>query len=179
MYQEEVRRRLITASRLLERGGVPYAIIGGNAVAHYVGQISPSAVRSTADVDMVMHRSDLDKAKEALEPNGFRYRYVAGVHMFIDGTKAREGVHVIMAGEKVRPEYASPAPTLDEVVRTEQGYAVIPFPKLVEMKLNSFRDKDRTHLRDMIEVGLLPGDVMPGLPESLRERLQFLLDNPE
>ena len=47
------------------------------------------------------------------------------------------------------------------------------------MKLTSFRDKDRTHLRDLIGVGLLDASWRARLPEMLGSRLQELLDNPE
>ena len=39
------------------------------------------------------------------------------------------------------------------------------------MKLTDFRDKDRVHVRDLIEVGLVDAGWMP--------RLQELLDTPE
>jgi hypothetical protein len=47
------------------------------------------------------------------------------------------------------------------------------------MKLTSFRDKDRTHLRDLIEIGLVDNAWVNRLPIALGERLQALLDNPE
>ena len=47
------------------------------------------------------------------------------------------------------------------------------------MKLTSFRDKDRTHLRDMIEVGLLDAGWLDRLPPELSTRLQELLSDPE
>jgi hypothetical protein len=50
---------------------------------------------------------------------------------------------------------------------------------LVRMKLNSFRDKDRMHLRDMIDVGLVDESWTEHLPETLSSRLQLLLDDPE
>jgi hypothetical protein len=56
---------------------------------------------------------------------------------------------------------------------------VLGFEALVRMKLTSFRDKDRTHLRDMIEVGLLDRSWPARLPVELASRLQELLDNPE
>ncbi len=46
------------------------------------------------------------------------------------------------------------------------------------MKLTSWRDKDRTHLRDMIHVGLIDATWPARLPPPLGERLQSLLDNP-
>ncbi len=87
-------------------------------------------------------------------------------------------MHVIFAGEKVRPEYVSPAPDLAE---SEMGneFHVLTLEALVRMKLTSFRDKDRTHLRDLIGVGLIDAAWPQRLPGELGARLQTLLDNPE
>jgi hypothetical protein len=48
---------------------------------------------------------------------------------------------------------------------------------LVRMKLTSFRDKDRMHLRDLLEVGL-KGSFSARLPAPLAARLRELLDTP-
>ena len=47
------------------------------------------------------------------------------------------------------------------------------------MKLTSFRDKDRVHLRDLMEVGLVDASWLTRVPAALRSRLQELLDNPK
>jgi len=47
------------------------------------------------------------------------------------------------------------------------------------MKLTSFRDKDRVHLRDLMDVGLVDESWLERVPAVLRTRLQELLDNPE
>ena len=47
------------------------------------------------------------------------------------------------------------------------------------MKLTSFRDKDRMHLRDMLDVGLVDGTWISRLEPELAGRLQQLLDSPE
>jgi hypothetical protein len=43
----------------------------------------------------------------------------------------------------------------------------------------AFRHKDRTHLCDLIEVGLLDATWVPHLPSESAVRLQKLLDTPE
>jgi hypothetical protein len=43
------------------------------------------------------------------------------------------------------------------------------------MKLVAFRDQDRVHLRDMIDVGLVTRDYLSGLPMELAQRLDALL----
>jgi hypothetical protein len=50
---------------------------------------------------------------------------------------------------------------------------------LVQMKLNVFRDKDRMHLRDMLDVELIDEQWPNQLPTELGHRLQELIDNPE
>src|SRR5476649_2719392 len=96
---DKVRDRLLRATAALEQAGIAYAVIGGNAVAAWVGQVDQSAVRFTQDVDVLIRRSDLQAAKAALEQVGFIYRHVASVDMFLDGpdARARDAVHVIFA----------------------------------------------------------------------------------
>jgi hypothetical protein len=177
---EMVRERLLRATGALEAARIPYAVIGGNAVAAWVSRIDPAAVRNTADVDVMIDRADFQRAKTALAAAGFVHRRVMGIDMFLDGPKGgpRNAVHLVFAGEKVRQEYVEPAPDLSTTDRHET-FSVLGFEPLVRMKLTSFRDKDRTHLRDMIEVGLLDQSWPKKLPPELAARLQELLDNPD
>ena len=62
---EQVRQRLIRASAALERNGVAYAVIGGNAVAAWVATVDETAVRNTQDVDMLVRRTDLALVRSA------------------------------------------------------------------------------------------------------------------
>jgi hypothetical protein len=111
---------------------------------------------------------------------GFLYRHVKSIDMFLDGpgSKARDAVHVIFAGEKVRPDDLVASPTIEERKLVDK-FHVVNFDALVRMKLTSYRDKDRTHLRDMIDVGLLDATWPTRLPRELGERLQSILDTPE
>jgi Uncharacterised nucleotidyltransferase len=177
---EAVRDRLTRATAALNSAGVDYAVIGGNAVATWVGRVDPSAVRFTQDVDLLVRRADLEAVREALEPAGFIYRHAASVDMFLDGpqARARDALHVIFAGEKVRQEYVQPAPDVSEVERTD-AFRVLNLEALVRMKLTSFRLKDRVHLLDMLGVGLLDASWPARFPSELAARLQELIDNPE
>ncbi len=176
---EMVRERLLRATAALEAAGVPYAVIGDNAVAVWVARVDPAAVRNTADVDILLRRRDLEAAKAALAKAGFVHHEVAGVDMFIDGPQGRprDAVHVIFAAEKVRPDDLAASP---DVAESEAGaeYRLVTLEALVRMKLISFRDKDRTHLRDMLEVGLLDPSWVGRLPADLGARLQQLIDTP-
>ena len=177
---EKVRDRLRRATQALERAEIPYAVVGGNAVAAWVSEVDEAAVRNTQDVDILLRRADLDRAKEALAPAGFIYRHSSGIDMFLDGpgAKARDAVHIVFAGEKVRKEYSAPAPDVDES-KTTPTCKVLNLDALVRMKLTSFRDKDRTHVRDLIGVALIDASWVQRLPDGLGARLQELLDHPE
>ena len=177
---EKVRQRLLRAARALEQAGVPYAVAGGNAVAAWVSRVDEAAVRNTRDVDIILRRADLPGARNALERAGFVYRHAAGIDMFLEGpnAKARDLVHIVFAAEKFRPTYPEPAPDVSESEKTETFY-LLSLDALVRMKLTSFRDKDRVHLRDLVDVGLVDATWLARVPSNLAPRLEQILDSPE
>jgi hypothetical protein len=122
----------------------------------------------------------LEQAKAALSAAGFVYRHVVGVDLFLDGANAkpRDAAHLVLAGEKVRPEYVAPVPDVSES-ESFTAYRVLGLEALVRMKLTSYRDKDRTHLRDMIEVGVIDASWVRRFQPELALRLQELFDNPD
>ena len=85
-------------------------------------------------------------------------------------------MHVIFAGEKVRPEELLPNPDVTESVPSDQ-FRVLDLEALVRIKLTSYRDKDRTHLRDLLDVGLIDGTWCCRYPAELAARLQSLIDD--
>lgn len=177
---ELVRERLRRAVTALEAAGVPYAVVGGNAVAAWVATVDPAAVRNTADVDILLRRTDLPAAQTALESAGFVYRHVSGIDMFLDGpdARARDAVHVVIAGEKIRQEYSATAPDVFES-ETPETFRVLSLESLVRMKLTSFRRKDQVHVQDMLDVGLIDQSWISRFPPELAKRLQELIDTPE
>jgi hypothetical protein len=179
-YKNAVVERLKRATQALEIAGVSYAVIGGNAVASWVSTIDDSAARGTQDVDLLLARSDLERAKHALATAGFVYRHAASIDMFLDGPhgKPRQAVHVIFAGEKVRPEYVDPAPVLSDSARSPSNYTVLSLAALVRMKLTSYRLKDRVHLQDLRDVGLIDESWIEKVPGALRERMREIIELP-
>ena len=177
---EKVRQRLLRTASILEQAGVPYAVVGGNAVAAWVSRVDEAAVRNTQDVDILIRREDLPAAIDAMSKEGFIYRHVAGIDMFLDGpqAKARDAVHLVFAGEKVRPEYLLPTPDVLESEATAAG-RILALESLVTMKLTSFRRKDQMHLLDLLEVGLIDASWRQRLPAALAARLQNLIEHPE
>jgi hypothetical protein len=177
---EKVKERLKRSTAALEAAGVPYAVVGGNAVAEWVGRVDEDAVRNTRDVDILIRRANLPAAKAALEPAGFVYCQSFGVDMFLDGPDGRptQAVRLLFAGEQVRVNDPATAP---EISDAESGaeFRVVSLLALVRMKLTAFRLKDRVHLLDLIGVGQIDSSWPARLPAELAARLQQLLDNPD
>ena len=175
-----VRSRLLRATLALEASGVPYAVVGGNAVAAFVSEVDVAAVRTTRDVDLMIRRADFDRVVEALAAEGFHYRQVAGIDLFLESAdgRVRDAVHVIFANETVREGEALPNPDI-EPHREFYGIRFAELESIVQMKLTAWRRKDQTHLDDLISLGIVDADWLPKFPTVLRERLQFLLDTPE
>jgi len=59
-----------------------------------------------------------------------------------------------------------------------ESFQTLPLERLVRMKLNSFRLKDKVHLLDMIQVGLVDLSWLERFPDVLSARLRNLLENP-
>lgn len=177
---ERVRERLSRATAALEAAGVEYAVAGGNAVAAWVASVDEAAVRNTQDVDLLIRRADLAAVQKALEGVGFVYRHVAGMDLFLDGpdAKARDAVHLVFAEEKVRPHEVLANPSVRDSVMFDR-FRVLSLDALVQIKLTAYRDKDRVHLRDLLEVGLIDETWKAKYPADLADRLQTLLDTPE
>jgi hypothetical protein len=179
MAAEKVKERLRRAVKALEGAGVPYAVAGGNAVAEWVGRVDEGAVRNTRDVDLLIRRADFSAARAALEGAGFIYHRVMSVDTFIDGPEGKpsQAVHIVFAGEKVKPHDGHAVPDIMESERAAE-FQVTTLEGLVRMKLIAYRRKDQVHLLDLIGVGLIDATWPARFPAPLDERLQQLLDDP-
>lgn len=128
----------------------------------------------------------MDQIIDVLGTAGFTYRKVASLgkagsmDVFLDGADAsvRDAVHVLWANEKVVPDSIAASPDVGESERVG-GIQLIALEALVSMKLTSFRDKDRMHLRDLLSVGLIDVSWKSRFMHPLADRLQQILDDPE
>ena len=175
-FFEERVQQLFDLAGLVEQifssGGLEYRVVGGLATYLYVEEIDPDAGRLTRDIDIAVRREDLMKIAGAAEPFGFRYRHVAGIDMLVraDKPSVRRAVHLVFAGERVRPGDPEATPALG-AFRLVKGIRLIPLADLVRMKLTSFRAKDEAHVKDLDEAGLITPEVESTLSPVLAERL--------
>jgi hypothetical protein len=175
-FENKVDQLFEVAGRLaqaLSQAGIEYRVVGGFAAYMHVNAVDPIAARLTRDIDVAVDRADLDRIIEAVRPSGFRYRHVAGVDMLVDAEapKAHSAVHLLFVREKVRKDYAEAVPDFSPAVRYENRISVVSVADLVKMKLTSFRDKDRVHVRDLDGVGLITPEVEAVLSATLKSRL--------
>src|SRR5437660_9735306 len=81
----KVRERLLRATAALNQAGVPYAVVGGNAVASWVATVDEGAIRNTPDIHLLVRRIDLPAIAAALEQAGFVHDELLSPVMFRDG----------------------------------------------------------------------------------------------
>lgn len=176
----KVQERLSRATESLQAAGISYAVTDEHATAYWVSRADPSAIRNARGVQVLLRREDFDRAVGALEAVGFSHRCGAGVDIFLDGPagKPRDAVHVIFANEKVRAHEPVANPDVSESEDADR-FRVLSLQALVRIKLAAFRDKDRVHLRDLIDVGLVDASWPARFPAELASRLQSILDTPE
>ena len=88
--------------------------------------------------------------------------------------KARDAVHIVFAGEKIRPDYACETP---DVLESDESTAfrILDLEALVRMKLTSFHLRDQVQLLDLLEVGLIDEGWCERVPEELAERLREVI----
>lgn len=174
---EELLRRITNA---FDVDGVPYCVIGGNAVAAWVSTINPGATRTTKDVNILLRECDLEIAKQASAKVDLDYYEVLDVPMFLPrmNPNPKTGVRILLAGQRVRGSDLVPAPDVAESIRLAEGFSVVDLAALVRMKLVSYRRRDQVHVEDMIEQGLITKEIEDGLPDELRKRLEIIRTTP-
>lgn len=181
LFEERVFELIGTLQKLslpLEQAGVPHELVGGLAVFLHVENADSTHSSLTRDIDLMIRREDLSSTIAIAETNGFRHS--AGLDMLLYGesTSARDAVHLLFSGEKVKDSQLEPHPAI-RPVRTGlhgQDFLVIPVEDLLRMKLSSYRDKDRVHVRGMDAAGLITPEVEQALSPELAKRLRYVRD---
>ena len=161
--------------RALRNAGVPFEIVDGVAVNAHILLRHRSRSFVTRDIDILIHRNDLERAAAAAEPFGYRAKKMVGGYTLIrPGQDLAEGVHLIFVGEKSKSTQPPGAPDLHPEEKDFLGIAVpvAPLRDLLQMKLNSLRPKDLVHLEILDEAGLITPALEGELPLALQERLR-------
>lgn len=141
-----------------------------------VRKVDQAAAKNTKDVNLLIHRSDLQRIIEMTGKHDFLFRHAAGVDMLLFKGDKTNPVHFVFAGEKTRPAQPYANPQIEPVREHLHGseFWVIPVADLVGMKLSSNRLSDQLQILDMNGVGLITPQIEESLPIDLQARLQAI-----
>ncbi len=181
LFEERVFDLIGTLQKLslpMEKAGVPHQFVGGLAVFLHVENADSTHSSLTRDIDLMIRRDDMARVVAIAEENGFRFRHSAGLDILLYGetNSERNAVHLLFTGEKVKETQVETHPKIRPVRAGVHGqdFLVIPVEDLVRMKLSSYRDKDRVHVRGMDAAGLITEEVEQVLGDELRARLKHV-----
>ena len=176
----KVRERLLRATAALNQAGVPYAVVGGNAVASWVATVDEGAVRNTRDVDLLVRRSDLPAVTAALEAGGLRPRRIARRRHVPrrPGGQAERGHSSAVRRRKDAPDHLLPAPEI-QTVADPANFRVIALESLVvdEADVEPAQGSGSPSGHDRRR--LIDASWLTKLPPELAERLKQILDTPD
>lgn len=154
MTSKRVTAALAKLAAKLERNGIDYCVVGGNALnAH-------GFERATVDVDVLMTSEGRDRFVETCLGRGFARRF-EGAQTKFKSTVDDVPIDVIISGTfpgESQREVAFPHP---KDISFEESYEGIPegqtvrfidLPNLINLKLLSYRDLPDTRMKDMVDV---------------------------
>jgi hypothetical protein len=179
MTNGDVFTTLRNLTRRLEEEKIPYALIGGMALAAH------GFIRMTQDVDILMTREGLETFKEKIVGRGYTLAFSGAQKTFRD-TETQVRIEILITGgypgDGKPKSVAFPDPS---VIFTERGgIRVIPIETLIELKLASgmsapHRLRDLADVQDLIRTLKLPLEFAEKLDSSVRETFQNLWRNAQ
>jgi hypothetical protein len=172
-----VQKLLLLAIQALESSRISYALTDDIAVAAWVAAVDESAVGNAPDVSMVINGHDFDRAAGLLISTGLS-RSPDCTNLFVESPSARHGVRLFIAGNRMARSSAATHPNPAQSQMLGQ-LRILSLQPLLQIKLSTFRDRDRLNIRDLIDVGLIDATWPARFPGELAPRLQLLLDTPE
>ena len=171
--QADVQKATEKLVGILEREGVPYAIIGALALNEYGHR------RVTVDVDLVMRDDDLQAFKLRWLGHGYAER-VVGTGKLLD-TDFNVHVDVLSTGRFPGDDRPKPIAFPDPRVSAIRGapFAMLPIERWIELKLASgmvapHRRKDLTDVQELIRSAALPLAMADALDPWVRPTFLLL-----
>ena len=163
----------------LQSAGVRFEVIGGVAVNAHIFFSHRSRSFVTRDIDVLLHRDDLARVTQAVQPLGYEAKKIMGGYTLIRRDQdLAEAIHLIFVGEKSKTIQPYPHPELHPELKNLFGVSipVASLQDLLHMKLNSLRPKDLIHLETLDEAGLITPALEQALPQILQNRLKQARD---
>lgn len=162
----KLRRALRRLVRRLDKEGIPYALLGGLALAEH------GYPRLTEDIDLLLRPDGLERFRDRLVGRGYRPAFSGATKTFRD-TESGVRIEIVTAGEYpgdgLPKAVAFPDPTMPGVSVEVAGIRVVALEQLIALKLASGMSAPH-RLRDLADVQDLI--VRLNLPLALAERLE-------
>jgi hypothetical protein len=173
MGEADVQRALERLARLLEEKGIPYAVIGAMALNEWGYR------RVTVDVDILLSADGLRALRAEVLGRGYVEKFPGS--RGLRDTETSVNIDVVLAGEY--PGDGKPKPVVfpdpAEAAVRGQKVALLPLPKLIELKLASgisapHRLKDLADVLELIRQLSLTRQMAEALDPSVRAKYEEL-----
>ncbi len=173
MGEANVHKALERLALVLDRNGIPYAVVGALALNEWGYQ------RVTVDVDILLSAEGLRRLKAEVMGLGYVERFPGSRGM--RDTEANVDIDFLIAGEY--PGDGKPKAVMfpDPAFAAVRGrrVALLPLPTLIDLKLASgmsapHRLKDLADVLELIRARSLPRDTSQGLDPSVRAKYDEL-----
>jgi hypothetical protein len=169
MGEANVQRALRDLVGTLESLGIPYAVVGALALGEFGYR------RATVGVDVLLTKEGLEALKREVLGRGYLERVPGG--RGLRDTRNGVVVDVIVTGDYPGDGKPKPVrfPDPGEIAVRGAHIALLPLPKLVELKLASgmsapHRLRDLADVLELIRVAGMPLDLAETLDPSVREK---------
>jgi hypothetical protein len=167
--QGDLYKTLQDLTRQLDEAGIPYALIGGLALAQH------GFVRMTEDIGILLTPEGLVTFKEQLLGRGYILAF-SGAKKTFRATTTGVRIEVITSGEYPGDGLPKPVSFPDPAAAAEErgSYRIISLEKLIELKLASgmtapHRRRDLADVQDLIRSLSLEADFAEKLDPSVQE----------
>lgn len=173
MGQGDPQRALERLVEVLDRKGIPYAVIGAMALNEWGYR------RVTVDVDVLLTAEGLRELKAEILGRGYRERVPGG--RGLRDVETGVDVDVVLAGEFPGDGKPKPVAFPDPGTTALRGrrVALLPLETLIELKLASgmsapHRLKDLADVLELIRAQSLPHELRSSLDPSVRPKYDEL-----
>ena len=173
MGEADVQKALERLALVLDRIGIPYAVVGAMALNEWGYQ------RVTVDVDVLLSADGLKRLKAEVLGLGYVERFPGS--RGIRDTETNVDIDFLLAGEYPGDGKPKPVRFPDPAQAAIRGrrVALLPLPRLIELKLASgmsapHRLKDLADVLELIRALELPRDTAESLDPSVRARYEEL-----
>jgi hypothetical protein len=173
MGEADVQRALERLARLLDERGIPYAVIGAMALNEWGYR------RVTVDINILLAPEGLNALKAEVLGGGYIEKF-PGSRSLRD-TETGVNIDVVLAGEYPGDGKPKPVrfPHPGQAAVRGRRVALLPLPKLVELKLASgisapHRLKDLADVLELIRLLALPRELAESLDASVRAKYDEL-----